>query len=104
MLDKILVAISMVALIAFLGVVVGFVAEPELIVVTSLMVALALHDFWISVFRPRAHAEAPPPVVPLEALPTGVSGKPARRKKPAANKKAAAKKTSRRKSASRAKK
>lgn len=93
MLDKILVAIALAALVAFLGVVLGFVAEPELIIVTSLMVALALHDFWISVFRPRAHSEPPPPTVPLEARPTGVSGKPASRKKQTPKKKSARRKT-----------
>ena len=38
-------------LIAFLGVVIGFVAEPDLVIVTTLMVALASHDFWISIFK-----------------------------------------------------
>lgn len=92
MLDKILVAISMIAVVAFLSVVLGFVAEPDLIVVTSLIVALALHDFWISVFSPKA---VPQRVenLPLEALPSGVSGKPL----PA--KTASKKKTTRRKAA-----
>lgn len=97
MLDKILVAIGLAALVAFLGVVVGYVAEPELIVVTSLMVALAMHDFWISVFSPRAHSEPPPPTAPLEARPTGVSGKPAIRKTPAKKKTTRRKTTSKRK-------
>lgn len=99
MIDKILVFISMVGLIAFLGVVLGFVAEPDLIIVTCLMIALALYDFWISVFKPVEEHEPPPPAVPLEALPTGVSGKPAKRRKPAAKKK-----TTRRKTASKRKK
>lgn len=89
MLDKILVAISLAALIVFIGVVVGFVAEPELVVVTALMLALALHDFWISVFSPRKTSEPPPPAIPLEALPTGVSGKPATRRKRTTKKKTA---------------
>ena len=86
MMDKILVLVSMVALIAFLGVVIGFVAEPDLIIVTSLMIALAGHDFWISVFR-RKNGATPMDDLPLEALPTGVSGKPAVRKKAPAKKK-----------------
>lgn len=103
MLDKILVAIALVALAVFLGVVIGFVAEPDLIVVTALIMALAMHDFWISVFRPRAISEPPPPAVPLEALPTGVSGKPASRKKAPAKKKTASRSTSRRKASSKRK-
>ncbi|MEM8743258.1 MAG: hypothetical protein AAGF14_01340 [Pseudomonadota bacterium] len=75
MLDKILVLISMAALVAFLGVVLGFVAEPDLIIVTCLIVALAMHDFWISVFKPGADTSKVEDL-PLEALPTGVSGKP----------------------------
>jgi len=90
MLDKILVFISLVALTAFLGVVVGFVAEPDLVIVTALMIALASHDFWISVFKSK-NGPTPQAVIPLESLPTGVSGKPAARKK------SPAKKTSRRK-------
>ena len=96
MLDKILVFISMLALIAFLGVVVGFVREPDLIVVTLLMVALASHDFWISVFNPK-NGPKPASVIPLESLPTGVSGKPVSRKKSPAKKKSGRTKTSRRK-------
>ena len=75
MLDKILVLVAMVALVAFLGVVIGFVAEPDLIIVTTLIVALAMHDFWISVFKPGADTSKTEDM-PLEALPTGVSGKP----------------------------
>lgn len=105
MLDKILVAISMLAVIAFLGVVLGFVAEPDLIIATALVIALALHDFWISVFRPRESTSTAKSDIPLEALPTGVSGKPARRKKAAAKRKPAAKKaSSRRKTPSKRKK
>ena len=96
MLDKVLVFIALTALIVFLGVVLGFVAEPDLIIVTSLMVALATHDFWISVFKPKSKKKPAMSTIPLEALPTGVSGKPATRKKKApAKKKAAWAKTSR---------
>lgn len=79
MLDKILVLISMIGLFAFCGVVVAFVAEPDLVVVTLLMLALASHDFWITVFKnnggPKLDTSGS-----LEASPTGVSGKPATRK------------------------
>ncbi len=98
MLDKILVLISMLSLIAFLGVVIGFVAEPDLVIVTMLMVALAGHDFWISVFKRQNGARPAISDIPLEALPTGVSGKPAtRKKKPPAKKKTSRAKTNRRK-------
>ena len=94
MLDKILVLISMISLIAFLGVVIGFVAEPDLVIVTMLMVALASHDFWISVFKRDNGAKPAMSDVPLESLPTGVSGKPASgKKKPPAKKKTAKRKT-----------
>lgn len=76
MLEKILVFISMISLIAFCGVVVGFVAEPDLIIVTSLMLALASHDFWISVFK-RQNGPKLDTSGKLEKAPTGVSGKPA---------------------------
>ena len=96
-LDKILVFISLVALIIFLGVVITFVAEPDLIIVTTLIIALASHDFWISVFKKNG-AKPAMSTIPLEALPTGVSGKPvSRKKKVPAKKKTARKKTARRK-------
>lgn len=98
--DKILVGVSMVGLVVFLSVVLGFVAEPDLIVVTSLIVALALHDFWISVFSSKAAAPKTENL-PLESLPTGVSGKPLPPKK-ATKKKSTRRKTApKRKTASR---
>lgn len=96
MLDKFLVLISLVALIAFLGVVIGFVAEPDLIIVTCLIIALATHDFWISVFKPGADTSKVENL-PLEALPTGVSGKPLPGEKPAKKTAAQRKEKSRRK-------
>jgi len=42
-LDKILVYISLIALSAFPGVAAGFVAEPDLVVVLSLIAAQAVH-------------------------------------------------------------
>ncbi len=96
MLDKILVLISMIALVAFVGVVIGFVAEPDLIIVTTLIVALAMNDFWISVFKPGADTSKIEDL-PLEALPTGVSGKPLPAKKKPKTSSTRRKKTSRRK-------
>ncbi len=91
MLSNILVFIAMVALIAFLGVVIGFVAEPDLVIVTTLMVALASHDFWISVFKRDNGAKPAMSDIPLESLPTGVSSKPASGKKSSAKKKTSTK-------------
>lgn len=75
MMDKIIVFIAMVALVAFCGVVVGFVAEPDLVIVVALVLALASHDFWISVFR----KEQPSTLEAggeLKERYTAVSGKP----------------------------
>jgi len=92
MLDKILVFIAMAALILFLGVVVAFVAEPDLVIVTTLIVALASHDFWITVFKRKNDGKLAMSTIPLESLPTGVSGKPVAPRKSPAKKKPAAKK------------
>jgi hypothetical protein len=86
MLEKVLVSISLLALYVFCGVVLGFVAEPDLLVVTVLMLALATHDFWISVFKKKDGIKLDSGGT-LESLPTGVSGKPAARKKAAPKKK-----------------
>lgn len=75
MVDKILVVISMVALIVFCGVVVGFVAEPDLVIVTALILALASHDFWINVFKKKEPSKLDTNST-LEATPSAVSGKP----------------------------
>ena len=77
------------------SIVAATVAEPDLIIVTSLMLALASHDFYISVFRDQK-GPALDTGPSLESLPTGVSGKPAApptqpEKTPAARKKPAAK-------------
>ena len=53
MIDKILVIVSMLAVIAFCGTVVYFVAEPDLMVVTVLVLLMAGHDFWSDVFRKK---------------------------------------------------
>lgn len=79
MLEKTLVLIAMIALVVFCGVVVGFVAEPDLIIVTALMLALASHDFWITVFKPNGGSKLDKSGS-LEASPTGVSGKPVAKK------------------------
>ncbi len=96
MLDKFIVLVSLIALITFLGVVIGFVAEPDLIIVTCLIIALATNDFWISVFKPGADTSKIEDL-PLEALPTGVSGKPLPGEKTAEKTAGRSKETTRRK-------
>lgn len=75
MLDKLLVLLSMIGLTVFCGVMLVYVAEPDLIVVTALVLALAFHDFWISVFR-KQEPSAADTGAELEERPTAVSGKP----------------------------
>ncbi|GAB4228328.1 MAG: hypothetical protein Kow0032_08570 [Methyloligellaceae bacterium] len=75
MLDKILVLISLAALTAFCGVIVAYVGEPDLVITVGLILALAMHDFWISVFSKNGVTELAPAGA-LESQPTGVSGKP----------------------------
>ena len=53
MIDKILVIISLLAMVAFCGTVVYFVAEPDLMVVTALVLLMAGYDFWSDVFRKK---------------------------------------------------
>lgn len=71
--DKILVVLSMLLLASFCGMVVVYVGLPDLALVMIGVLALAAHDFWITVFRPR-HPGAPMED-DLEARPGGVSGK-----------------------------
>ena len=51
--DKVLVLIAMLGLIAFCGAIVYFVFEPDLVVVLVLCLAMAFWDFWVSVIRPH---------------------------------------------------
>lgn len=75
MTDKVLVLLSMLALTVFVGVMLIWVAEPDLIVVTAFVLALAFHDFWISVLR-KQEPSALDTGAELEERPTAVSGKP----------------------------
>ena len=49
--DRLLVLGGLIGLIAFLGVLIYFVAEPDLILVVCICVIVALYDFGISVFK-----------------------------------------------------
>lgn len=72
-LDKMLVLVSMAALIGFCGFMVARVGVPDLLVCMGAVLALAFHDFWITVFRPKkVMAEMRDD---LEKRPQGVSGK-----------------------------
>lgn len=71
--DKLLVAVAMIALLLFCDLVIVYVAEPDLIIITTLVLGMAVHDFWISVFRkPQPTAAS---VTSLEDRPVGASGK-----------------------------
>lgn len=48
MMDKIMAVLALATVIAFLGVVVVFVPEVDLMVVVVLVSALAIYDFWRS--------------------------------------------------------
>jgi len=74
MLDRIIIVVMLAAFIGFTGIIVGYVREPDLTVVVAMMVAFALHDFWISVLR--RGAGQPGTSTDLEERPTAVSGKP----------------------------
>lgn len=44
--DRLFAIIALATLIGFLGVVVGFVPEPDLIIVFVIVIAMAIYDFW----------------------------------------------------------
>lgn len=44
--DKILAALSIASFLLFLGVIVWFVREPDLIIVILIVTGLAIFDFW----------------------------------------------------------
>ena len=46
MLDRALAIISILALVAFMGIVTWFVNEPDLWIVVLIVLAMASYDFW----------------------------------------------------------
>ena len=74
MLDRLIVSIWLLAFAGFTGIIVLYVREPDLTVAVVLMVAFALHDFWISVLRPGAIEAGAR--TDIEERPSPVSGKP----------------------------
>lgn len=57
MLDKIVAAASVLALIAFLGVVISFVAEPDLWFVIIVVVYIAVYFIWREIRQGGSHFE-----------------------------------------------
>ena len=57
MLDKIVAGASALALIAFLGIVISFVAEPDLWVVIIVVVYIAVYFLWQEVRQGGSHLE-----------------------------------------------
>ena len=53
--DKVLVTLSLIGLCVFNGIILYFVAEPDLIIVVCVCLFMAIYDFWISVFRPKTN-------------------------------------------------
>ena len=72
--DRILVLITLAALLGFTGIIVTYVREPDLTVTIVMIMAFAFHDFWISVLRPGA--KQPGTRTDIEERPQPVSGKP----------------------------
>ena len=57
MLDKILAGLSILTLIAFLGIMISFVAEPDLWVVIIVVVYIAVYFLWREVRQGGSHFE-----------------------------------------------
>ena len=53
MLDKIIGLSAIVVLIAFMGILIGFVPDIDLVLVIAIVVAMAGYDFYISLFKKR---------------------------------------------------
>ena len=52
--DRWFAIFALIALISFLGIVVGFVPEPDLIIVFLIVIVLVLCDFWKTITsKPR---------------------------------------------------
>ena len=51
MADKLVAVASLVGLIAFMGVVVWFVNEPDLWIVVIIVLVMASYDFWLTLRR-----------------------------------------------------
>lgn len=53
MIDRVLAALSLAALLAFIGVIVLYVPDADLVIVSAAVLALAAYDFYVTAFRNR---------------------------------------------------
>jgi hypothetical protein len=53
MIDRTLAILSLAGLIIFLGVVILYVPDPDLVIVMTLVFAMAAYDFYATAFRNR---------------------------------------------------
>ena len=53
MFDKVLAIVALLTLAAMVGVVVWFVPEPDLAIVTLVVLGMAVFDFYLMVFRKK---------------------------------------------------
>ena len=51
MTDKIMALIALFFFVSFLSIIASYVPEPDLIIVISLGVAMAVFDFWLALFK-----------------------------------------------------
>ncbi len=51
--DKVVAIFALLVFIGFLGILVIWVPEPDLVVVTVVVVAMAIYEFWRSLFGRR---------------------------------------------------
>lgn len=51
MIDKFLAVVSLACLIGFMGVIIWFVPDPDLVIVTIIVLAMAVYDFYREAFR-----------------------------------------------------
>lgn len=55
--DRIIIILSLASLIGFCGVVMYYVAEPDLIIIMGICLGIAVYDFWVSVFAKKPDAK-----------------------------------------------
>ena len=51
MFDKVLAVLSVACLIGFMGIIIWFVPDPDLVIVTIIVLAMAVYDFYRDAFR-----------------------------------------------------
>jgi hypothetical protein len=60
MLDKVLAIVSILFLIASVGVVVWFVPEPDLMIISIIVLVMAVSDFYLLTFRKKNSDDGSP--------------------------------------------